>query len=717
MLLRRSRFTHLIPLSQSRALVVHAVSHLRLSVDREVAAIVEFFDRPRTIPDEMPALRGQVPYDIDTLAGCLASLMERGFLTDKTPEEEQAELAAVLGEAHGRDPAELLERHRRERREGALPAWAVARSSGVAQLVPSRRKLELLVFGDCDVQMEADFLKQEAAGRGVDLRIGATFPDDPGFAGERAHDAILVGALRSRGEIARRNGGGAGGEPWRAYVEEARRLLTALRDLSAAPILIDNLPEPTVQPLGFADRGPDGHRNRFRQANLALERLAESFPDVHVVDVAAALNAAGSGRLLDDGLISFAHFGSPGWMLQRPESEKAAVHGLFPDTAPLAASLGGDPYGREAVTAAAHLDALGVVLGLDRKKVVVVDLDGVLWPGVLAETGSPFAWTPETSGTASYVGLYFGIHEALKTLKRRGILLACVSKNDEATVRELWRFSDAYPRDRLLTPEDFVTWRVNWQDKVANIASIAEELGLALDSFVFIDDRQDERENVRTRLPMVEVMGEDLFALRRRLLSDPRLQLPQLTAEAEGRTHLVKAQLDRQRLRDTIADAGDFMAALKVEAQAGRLDPADLDGGELDRVEELFQRTTQFNTTGRKFPVAELTRLIRSGAGAVFTLRVRDRFADHGLVGAAVAIGEEIAGFALSCRVIGLGVEDALIAAVTQAVCAEHGQVRARFVDSPRNARARNLYRDHGFVLATDGCWTIQAADRSRLCA
>ena len=85
---------------------------------------------------------------------------------------------------------------------------------------------------------------------------------------------------------------------------------------------------------------------------------------------------------------------------------------------------GGNPYLREPITARAHLDALTTILGLDQKKCVIVDLDGLLWPGVLAETGAPFAWREDVSGPYSYVGLYFGIHQALVALKQRGILLA-----------------------------------------------------------------------------------------------------------------------------------------------------------------------------------------------------------------------------------------------------------------------------------------------------
>ena len=64
-------------------------------------------------------------------------------------------------------------------------------------------------------------------------------------------------------------------------------------------------------------------------------------------------------------------------------------------------------------------------------------------------------------------------------------------------------------------------------------------------------------------------------------------------------------------------------------------------GAPLERVEELFQRTTQFNTTGRKFSVAELAALLVGEAGGIFTMHVPDRFADHGLVGAAVVKGRD----------------------------------------------------------------------------
>ena len=309
---------------------------------------------------------------------------------------------------------------------------------------------------------------------------------------------------------------------------------------------------------------------------------------------------------------------------------------------------------------------------------------------MLAETGAPFAWTPETSGPYSYIGLYFGIHEALKTLKRRGVVLAAVSKNDEAVVRQLWTYPDHYPRERLLTPDDFVTWRVNWDSKAENIRAIAEELGFALDAFLFIDDHPVERERIRQQAPEVEVWGEELFSLRRRLLSDPRLQPPRVTGEAAGRTALVKAQLGRARLRAAAPDEDVFLGSLDIRCVIGRLGP----GAPIERVRELFQRTTQFNTTGRKFSVAELSASPPGGAAAVFTLKVSDRFADHGLVGAAVIERGEIVALAISCRVMGLGVEHRFLEAILVELAPSHDVLAARIRrDIPQSAGAQPLSR------------------------
>jgi FkbH-like protein len=708
MTLRKSCFVHQLPVGAGRVLLVHAVSQLRLTVDADVSRIIDFFSLASVPSDSVGSLAQALGCDREALDGPIASLLERDILTEKSPDEELAEIGAKLSATYGRDPTELLDRYRNARKEGSAPYWTAGAARGLADIQGAKRRFDVILFGDCDVQMESDFLRREAARRGIDLRVAATFPDDDRFASEHKHDAILIGALRARHLITQEPAAGQAG-PHSAYIDEASGLLERLRGRTSAPILIDNLPEPTVQPLGLAECGLGGHRTRFRLANVVLAKLAESYADVHVVDIAAALGAVGSERMLDDGQVGFTHFGSPGWLLQRPDSEKAAVHGIFPDTAELAQSVGGDPYCREAVAARVHIDAMSVVLGLDRKKCVIVDLDGTLWPGVLAETGSPFAWDPAISGAFSYVGLYFGLHEALLCLKRRGIVLACVSKNDEATVRELWKYPDHYPRRRLLTPDDFVTWRVNWDDKVENIRSIAEEIGFALETFLFIDDNPVERDRVRQRLPAVEVWGEHPFGLRRALLSDPRLQLPHITAEAAARTELVKAQLGRQQFRTEPLSESAYLASLQIECQIEQI----RDENKLKRILELFQRTTQFNTTGRKFAAAELKALIDDPDAHLFSIEVADRFGDHGLVGAAVVENGDITGLVISCRVLGLGVEHTFLRHIIDTLRLRHDKLTGRIIATSRNIPVRNLYRDNGFACEAGDLWRLNCAARA----
>jgi FkbH-like protein len=122
-------------------------------------------------------------------------------------------------------------------------------------------------------------------------------------------------------------------------------------------------------------------------------------------------------------------------------------------------------------------------------------------------------------------------------------------------------------------------------------------------------------------------------------------------------------------------------------------------------VVELFQRTTQFNTTGARFSAAELAADVAGPDSAVFVMHVSDRFGDHGLAGAAVVRRGEIAGLAVSCRVLGLGVEHRFLQYIIRELAADHATLTARIVETPRNAPVRHLYKDNGFTLGEDQAW------------
>src|SRR5262249_60112417 len=120
------------------------------------------------------------------------------------------------------------------------------------------------------------------------------------------------------------------------------------------------------------------------------------------------------------------------------------------------------------------------------RRLVILDLDNVLWGGIVGEVG----WEGITLGGHDYVGEAFvDFQRALKALTRRGVQLAIASKNDEAAALEA---IDRHP-EMQLRRRDFAGWRINWRDKAENVLELLADLGLGVESAVFVDNSAVER--------------------------------------------------------------------------------------------------------------------------------------------------------------------------------------------------------------------------------
>ena len=143
---------------------------------------------------------------------------------------------------------------------------------------------------------------------------------------------------------------------------------------------------------------------------------------------------------------------------------------------------------------------------VDPVKLVVLDLDDTLWMGVSGDDAQ--------IGAAMVESWPLGIAEALMYLKKRGILLAIVSKNDEDRIRSIWPsiFGAA------ITLEDFAVIRINWRRKSENMMEILEAVNLLPLSTVFIDDNPVERAEMQSVFPQMRILGRYPFYIRRTLL-------------------------------------------------------------------------------------------------------------------------------------------------------------------------------------------------------
>ena len=710
----RSVFVQELWLRDDLHVVANGLVGKRLTLRADMKAILDAFATPTRVGDWVAEAAARTGKPEAGLLAAINDLFGASLLYDVAAGDE-TEAARRLLASQVVTTEEAMAPLRGGGERNFWWTLDMAKGIGAGEAPPPKHHLKVVFMGACEVQLNLDLFRSLAESEGIRVEALATAATDFAFLAESKPDAVFLGGGEVMSRLfrfPREVAGGAGGAgpgrdapsaPRGALPETlgpqevrslVRQVLGACRRVTSCPILLHNVPVPTSTPLGLADRGRSSFVNLAREVNLLLADVAAELEDVFVVDLDNLYALHGKLRLLDDSISLWGHLGSMTafrdyWVptIGRPE-----LHALDPASS-LRAFGDSQKLELERLLAREQLDMLKAIRGIGRKKLVIVDLDNTLWPGVLAETESPFGGGALNHGRID-LSPWFGIHEALRALQHRGFLLACCSKNDEAVVRKYWRYPEK-SASFLLGLDDFVSHRIDWNEKVDNIRSIVAELDLGIDSVVFIDDNPVERDKVRRYLPEVLVLGDNLFTVRSRLLTGPEFQVPSVTAEAQSRTQMMKEQVERRRAKEEAADPSEYVRSLGVQVEVGPVtDPA-----LLDRVTELVQRTNQFNTTGIRFSKDELRPMLDGQAGReLLAMRVADRFGDHGLVGACVVRGNRLELFVMSCRVIGLGVEKILLGRAVEVTLRRADKVVAAFVPTDRNTPARHLFRDGGFV-------------------
>jgi FkbH-like protein/FkbM family methyltransferase len=325
----------------------------------------------------------------------------------------------------------------------------------------------------------------------------------------------------------------------------------------------------------------------------------------------------------------------------------------------------------------------------DSVKIVICDLDDTLWRGVVAEDG--------VDGPHLIEGWPLGLIEALTFLKRRGILLAIASKNDERLIRELWprTVGDRLPLDQ------FAIVKINWRSKAENVGEILKEASLLARNALFIDDNPVERQSVKDAYPDIRLLGSDLYSIRRILLWAPETQVASVSAESARRTEMIQAQVVREHSREALPRE-EFLASLGVKAT--RITIRDRGHSKFPRSLELINKSNQFNTTGERWTAEQAHQFFTAG-GRFEACEVTDKFTEYGLVGVAVVEGDTVRQYVMSCRVLGLDVEHVFMQAVTGDIAASHGRACGTILVTETNILARDLFSRIGFAELKPGVW------------
>jgi FkbH-like protein len=240
--------------------------------------------------------------------------------------------------------------------------------------------------------------------------------------------------------------------------------------------------------------------------------------------------------------------------------------------------------------------------------------------------------------------------------------------------------------------DDFVHVRANWSPKSANLLDLANDLDLALDSFIFIDDSPLECAEVRMQCPDVAVLHlpSDAPSALQSLRHFWPLDIDAVTDEATQRTAFYHQEQRRRELRQHWTQSlPDFINSLELEVTIRPAETTDH-----ARMVDLMRRTTQFNLTGERYSAAEIEALHDSTRRHV--VDVQDRFGSYGTVGLMMFSTDDesltLTTLLLSCRALGRGVEHRMLAhlgrvAVTQGL----DKVQLRYVATARNLPARQF--------------------------
>ncbi len=330
-------------------------------------------------------------------------------------------------------------------------------------------------------------------------------------------------------------------------------------------------------------------------------------------------------------------------------------------------------------------------------KVIVLDCDNTIWKGIVGEDGvNDIQLSP--------------VYQTLQTFmidqQEAGMLLCLCSKNNEADVMEVFEKRS----DMLLKLDNLVSWRINWLPKSSNIKSLAEELNLGLDSFIFLDDNPVECAEVQLSCPEVLTLQlpaeEEIPEFLKHVWAFDHLKV---TEEDRKRTALYQQNVARSRLEKEAPSIEAFLSSLELTVSIFKPELA-----QQPRVAQLTQRTNQFNCTTRRRSEADIQQLASQGLECR-AVEVRDRFGEYGLVGVIIfgtdSDSIKVDTFLLSCRVLGRGVEHQILCELGQLAQQRNlSFVDLFFIPSKKNQPALTFLNQCGaaFKQATDDGFCFQ---------
>ncbi len=406
--------------------------------------------------------------------------------------------------------------------------------------------------------------------------------------------------------------------------------------------------------------------------------------------------------------------GSPRAMIEsfnaRLLQEVVGDNDLVVDAAFLASKVGldlwNDARGWHKAKLPASLDATPLyaehicrLLGAERgkaRKCLVLDLDNTLWGGVIGDDGIDGI----ALGQNSAVGEAFvALQRFILDLRRRGVILAVCSKNEEANARLPFR---DHP-EMVLKEDHIAVFTANWSDKANNIREIAAALNIGTDSLVFLDDNPVERGQVRDVLPEVGVpeLTEDPADYVGLLADAGYFEAVGLSEEDLARADFYQANAQRVSLQK-VGNLAEYLHSLNMVATISPFNAV----GRV-RIAQLINKSNQFNLTTRRYSEIEVEAFEKDPDKFCLQVRLADRFGDSGMISVIIFDkGQETWScdtWLMSCRVLGRRVEEMVLSVVAEAARTAGAKLlEGTYIPTKKNGMVTEHFAHLGFTKVSE---------------
>ena len=329
------------------------------------------------------------------------------------------------------------------------------------------------------------------------------------------------------------------------------------------------------------------------------------------------------------------------------------------------------------------------------KRALVLDLDNTLWGGVIGDCGVEHIQI----GDETPQGMaYTDFQKYLKRLSQLGISLNVCSKNNEEMA---WEGFDH--RGSVLKKGDFVSASINWDHKNDNIEKLANQINMAYEQMVFIDDHPVERDLVSQTIKDMVVLDID----------DPEYYVERLDQQGffemtlfseEDRNRNVYYQNNKERLNEVEKHLSyeAYLNSLQMDCKVMEIGPSNI-----ERITQLINKTNQFNLTTKRYTQHEVEKVVADPNHLSFGAHLTDKFGDNGIISMVLARIEgmvaEIDLWVMSCRVFKRNVEFVMFNELIHRCRDKDVQIiRGYYYPTKKNAIVSEFYRQIGFKLVDE---------------